>query len=249
MIIVQRTAAIALTLAIVLPSSLRAIADEQTPKNIDEGIAKLEKLLGEFKPKDARQFRMTIESERENRPEEDKPTVLIVSKGEVVIGNPYRTGGAVSFDMLESIKRTIYELGDGDKRKIVRRQQRYLAARYSLGPGDGDAWEFDAVMIAHSIPKVVGRPYMKGTVKWIPNGIQLLGIGTDSAYAAEGRLIPVANYGRIKITRNGEELSIDDEWQDYHLGTAPDGTALPFPDFKRPIGTPGKWLTGKGSRE
>lgn len=223
-------------------------ADEQLVE-ADEAMSRLQALLGEFNAMDTRQFRMIVDSEIENRPEEKKPAVLTVSKGEVVFGSPYRVGSAVAFDMVESIHRTVFELGDGQERKLLRRQQRYLAAKFSIRPVNASSWEFDAVLLAHSNPRVTGKPYLKGTVSWVKDGIKLHGIGTDSAYAAGGKLIPTATYGVIQMTRSGDELVIVDEWQNYDPGSAPDGTTLPFPDFSRPIGVGSKWLSGKGSRE
>lgn len=229
--------------------SLSAAAADPSPTSIDDGVARLQNLLGAFEAKDARQFRMTIDNEFKNQPEEDKPPVLIISKGEIVIGTPYRVGDAVAFDVIESIKRVVYELSDGDQRKEIRRQQRYMAARYCLRVDENGVWDFDITFTAHSIPSVVGMPYLKGSVNWQDDVMQLVGIGTDNSYAADGKLIRTATYGKMRFSRRDNELSIDDEWQSYQLGTDPDGNVLPFPDFDQPIGEPGPWLSGTATLE
>lgn len=238
--------AVACLLSLLSPS---ATAADPSPRTVDEGVARLQKLLGTFKAKDARQFRMTIDNEFKNQPEEDKPPVLIISNGEVVIGTPYRVGDAVAFDVVESIKRTVYELRDGDQREEIRRQQRYMAARYTLRVDENGMWDFDMTFTAHSIPSVVGMPYLKGSVNWHDDGLELVGIGTDNSYAAEGKVIRTATYGKTHLSRSDKELSVNDEWQSYHLGTDPDGNVLPFPDFDQPIGDPGPWLSGKATLE
>jgi hypothetical protein len=224
------------------------VCADEPPQDIDEGIRRLEEILGQFASKDARQFRIKIDSESEGRPKEDEPAVLTVSQGELILGNPYRVGGAAAFDMVESIRRVVSQ-GKGDERKVVRRQQRYMAARYSLRPEQEGAWSFDTVMMAHSIPSAAGRVYLTGTVQWLPNGIQLHGIGTDNVYGSDGKLIPVSVYAKVTITRENQELIVDDQWQSYHLASAPGDVLLPVPDFSRPIDKPFKWLAGKGSRE
>jgi hypothetical protein len=145
---------------------------------------------------------------------------------------------------LESVKRTIYELGDGDERTVVRRQQRYMAARWTLRVDENGVWEFDATFLAHSIPYAAGKPYLKGAVNWRNNGLELVGVGTDNAYAPDGSLTPVALYGKLKFTRDGDQLVIEDKWQFYHRVADPHGTLLPAPDFAQPVGQPNPWLSG-----
>lgn len=247
-----------LTAVVALSLGISVLAEAQTAHNsvdgatmgFEEGVTRLERLLGSYDAMDAKQFRMPIDTEIENRPEPDKPPVHIISKGELIIGNINRSGETVSFDMIESIKRTVYELQDNEQKTVNRRQQRYLLTRYTLHRGDSGEWEFDSIMIAHSIPMLVGKPYSKGSVKWLSDGIQLTGISTDRAFAADGKLIPVAVFGKITMTQGDgdDELLIEDAWQCYQLGTEPGGLSLPFPDFMRPVGSSHPWLTGKATR-
>jgi len=190
---------------------------------------------------------MRVASELTSQPEKDNSPILVESRGEVVIGTPYQIGDAVAFDMVETIKRSTYAVREDDEKSVVRRQQRYMAARFTLRVDENGVWEFDSTFAVHSTPNAVGKPYLTGAVKWLDNGVELIGIGTDNAYAADGRTIRAAVHGRIRLTRNGEALSVDDIWQAYHLGTDPDGVVLPFPDFKRPIGKSGRWLSGEAS--
>lgn len=247
-----------LTAAVALSMGISSLAGAQTAHNsevgatmgFEEGVTRLERPLGSYDPKDAKQYRMQIDTQIENRPEPDKPPVHVTSIGELIIGNIYRSGETVSFDMIESIKRTVYELDEDQQKNVTRRQQRYLLERYTLHREDSGEWEFDSVTVAHSNPILVGKPYSKGSVKWLADGIQLTGISTDRAYAADGQLIPVAVFGKITVTQGDgdDELIIEDAWQCYQLGTEPGGLALPFPDFTRPVGSSHPWLTGKATR-
>ena len=237
-------------LALILGLSLAtsALAEDgpsTAPRSSEEAFARLGTILGSFKPKDSRQFRMHIDSEEKDQPELDKPPVLIVSKGDIIFGNPYRLGGAVAFDVVESIKRVVYELGPDNQRKIIRRQQRYMANRYTLHLDETGNWEFQSTFLTHSIPDNIGRTYLKGSVKWLPDAVVLFGIATDNSYAAGGDLIHVAEYARIKLARVKDDLVISDQWQSYHLVTGPDQTSVPIPNFDKPIGKPSQWLSGK----
>jgi hypothetical protein len=160
------TAIAEMAFAGVLAASSQVLAsNDALPKDIDEGVARLEKLVGKFVPTDARQFRIKIASELKNQPEANKSPALIVSNGEVIFGTPYRIGGAVAFDMIESIKRTIYELGENGQKKITRRQQRYMAARWTLRVDEMGSWDFDCVFLTHSTPSMVGKPYWQAIPK------------------------------------------------------------------------------------
>jgi hypothetical protein len=226
-------------------------ADDEirTPKTIEDGFVKMEEVLGTFASKDARQFRKSLDNEITQQPDESAQRVRTNSKGQLVIGNPYRLGGAAAFDMVEAIKRTVERLDDAESASIIRRQQRYSVVRYTLRVNEQGVWEFDSVYTAHSIPWAIGRPYMIGAVRWLPQGFTLTGIATDDRYAADGSLIRAATVGEITFTRQGEELSLEDTWQGYHRAKSPAGVVLPFPDMSRPIGEPHAWLKGTASRD
>jgi hypothetical protein len=204
-------------------------------------------LLGRYNPGNAKQFRIVIDKEFRNKPVENEPLVLIVSRGEVLIGTPFRLGNAIAFDLVETIRRTFYELDDKDRRTKKRRQQRYLATRYMLRFDENNRWSFDSAVMVHSAPEAVGIQGLRGTVNWLKQGVQLNGIGTDNTFTADGRSIPVAVHAQIALIRAGDELYIEDTWQDYHLGVDPAGNELPYPDFSRPVGEPDSWFSRKVS--
>ncbi len=246
------TSAVAATvvLSVIVLYSLPAFASDNAtaPKTLDEGIARLEKLLGSFKPKDARQFRMKVDDESELRSDPKKPAVLVVSRGVRIFGTPYRIGNAASFDVIESISKIVYRLGKDDKKeKVVRRQQRYVAQRITLRVDKTGIWSFDLTFLAHSIPSVIGLPYLTGSVEWLPKGVQLVGMGWDYMYDSEGQLVPVANQCKINLTREGDALVLADEWQNFRRVTSADGTVMSAPDFKKPIGKIGHWFKGKAT--
>jgi hypothetical protein len=226
------------------------LGDESpAPTTIEDGFQKLEALLGHFAPKDARQFRKSLDSEIREQPEEGGPTVQTISKGQLIFGNPYRVGGAAAFDVVETINRTVKRLTGGNDGTVVRRQQRYSVERYTLRVNETGDWEFDGEFTAHSIPSAIGRPYMVGNVKWLPDGLILHGVGTDNRFAADGSLIRSAFVGEIKIVREKGDLVVDDHWQNYDRLKGPNNTLLPFPDMSRPVGEAHSWMAGKAVRD
>jgi hypothetical protein len=218
------------------------------PRTIEEGLKRLETVLGTFQSKDQKQFRMEIKNERENTPEPTKPPVLVDSKGNLIIGVPYRVGGAVAFDLIEIVQRKIYKKSE-QKKELLRQQQRYFVGRVTLRVDDAGAWDFDLNLVAHSNPGVIGKSYMSGTVVWTKNGFKLVGLGTDKAFASDGSLIPVVTKGNIQLSRDGEKLIVSDEWKSYKAAADPDGNRLFVPDYGQPVGEASQWLNGTLSVE
>ncbi len=218
------------------------------PENLNEAVSHLEKVLGTPSENNTKHFHINIDSCFEHRSEKNKPSILVENKGELIFGNPYIAGESIVFDVVESVKRKIYE-NNNDKPVLLEQPQRFLVARLSIIQGHqlNEPWPFDMVMVSHSIPKCVGRPYMKGHIKWLANGFCLIGIAIDSMYAKENRLLPVACHAVITVLRNDDQLSIQDHWQLYQLCSAPDGSILPMPDFDQPLGDGYQWLRGTGS--
>lgn len=220
-----------------------------SPQTVQDAISHLERVFGSYEPKDARQFRMTTDGEVKNQPEPTKPPVLVVSHSEAVVGTPYRVGDAVSFDLVELVRREIYAVPQKTARTLVRRQQRYIAGRWSLRHDETGVWQADLIFLVHSNPKLCGACYLIGTVNWLPNGVHIVGTARDSVYASDGSLIPVVVQGRITFIREGDELRIDDTWQNYGLRIERAGSAVVAPDFGRPLGAATTWLTGRAKRD
>ncbi|WP_062270105.1 hypothetical protein [Endozoicomonas arenosclerae] len=224
---------------------MQVVAEEAelTPKNVDEGFNQLQSVLGRSDPSQARQFRIVIDKEFKNKPLEDQPEVLIVSRGDVLVGNPYRMGQAIAFDMIEAVRLTIYEVQQNERRKKKFRENRYMAIRYVMRQDDNHQWKFESSVVSHSDPRIVESHFLKGSVKWIKNGFELDGFTESTTYTSEGKNLPVAVYAKLNFLRAGDELYIDDQWQDYALGKGPDGKTLPYPDFSQPIGRSDSWYS------
>src|SRR5262249_29982202 len=76
------------------------------PKTLNEGLARLEKVLGRQSEKDFRQWRFVIDDETRLTPDPGK-SVVIVAKGVMTYGVPVPSGGIITFDQILSTRRSI----------------------------------------------------------------------------------------------------------------------------------------------
>jgi hypothetical protein len=205
----------------------------------------MEKLLGRYDLKDPRQFRILLDKQIKNQPQADKPALLHVVKGVTIVGTPFRIGDSIAFDMVEDSGRQIYELGESDQRKLTHQQQRFSTIRYALRLDAAGLWNVDATIISHSVPVAIGRPFFKGHVVWLTDGVELTGFATDVIPTADGKFLPTVISLFIHLARQGDRLSITDRWQNYEVATGPKGDALLAPNFEKPLGDPYHWLEGK----
>ncbi len=216
-------------------------------ESLDAGFQKLQSVLGRYEPMHARQFRIIIDKEYKNKPVENEPETLTISKGEVLIGNPYRMADGIAFDTIEAIRNTFYEINKHDQRKKKFREHRYLAIRYVLRIDAEHQWHFESSVLSHSDPAVVESHALTGNVDWLKNGFELTGFTSGVAYTAGVKPLPIAVYAQLKFIRAGDELYIDDRWQDYKMTKGPNGKLLPFPDFNQPVGRPQSWYSREAS--
>ncbi|KEQ17748.1 hypothetical protein [Endozoicomonas numazuensis] len=243
----KRAMTIASTAVSILIWPLFAEETVPSPVNLDEGFQHLQSVLGRYEPMQARQFRIVIDKEFKNKPVENEPEILTVSKGEVLIGNPYRMGDAVAFDMIEAIRQTVYEIIKNDQRKKKFLEHRYLAIRYIMRMDDDHQWHFESTILSHSDPRIVESQGLKGSVDWLKSAFELTGITSGTTNTAEGKTLPVAIYAQLKFTCAGDELYIEDRWQDYQMAKGPNGKLLPFPDFRQPVGRSESWYSREAS--
>lgn len=239
------TGALALAAILVLP--LCAVESAPSLENLDAGFQHLQSVLGRYEPLQARQFRIIIDKEYKNKPVENEPETLTIAKGDVLIGNPYRIGDAIAFDTIEAIRCTVYEIYKHDQRKKKFREHRYLAIRYVLRMDAYHQWYFESSVLSHSDPAVVESHALKGSVDWLKHGFELTGFTPGVAYTAGAKPLPVAVYAQLKFIRAGDELYIEDRWQDYKMTKGPNGKSLPFPDFSQPVGRPQSWYSREDS--
>lgn len=219
-----------------------------SPKNVAEAIKRLTDVFGKHDPKNSRQFRVALEKDETQQPEENQPKVRDKTSGLTIYGTPYQLGEAACFDIVQNHRRTVFRL-DADKEPIViRRQERYFVARVSIRCMESAAWEFQMTFLSHSNPDAIDKTYLKGTVKWLNDGFQLDGIATDEVYIASGELIPSVQMAEVRYLRHPEYLEIKDQWQGFHWTEGPQGDKKAIPDLKRPIGNPSSWLEGKSDQ-
>jgi hypothetical protein len=215
-----------------------AVADDRAadaPKALDEGLARLEKLLGRQSEKDFRQWRFVIDDETRLTPDPGK-SVVIVAKGVMTYGVPVRSGGIITFDEILSTHRSLFHVGDGEKRTLSRGVENHTAVRYTLHQASSGDWFFDAVSLSHNIPQFRDRPSETGRVNWLADGIELVGMGTDEFLRQGSKLAPCAFVMRRKLTRNGDRLTESLRSKTYEFARSPERDVLPIPDFSRPFG-------------
>jgi hypothetical protein len=198
-------------------------------------LARLEKLLGRQSEKDFRQWRFVIDDETRLTPDPGK-SVVIVAKGVTTFGVPVQSGGIITFDQILSTRRSIFDVGDGEKRTLSREVENHTAVRYTLHQTSSGDWFFDSVSLSHNIPQFRDRPSQIGRVNWLADGIELLGAGTDEFFRQGGKLAPGTVIMRRKLTRDGDRLTESLQSKTYEFARSPEGDVLPVPDFSRPFG-------------
>ncbi|WP_406698680.1 hypothetical protein V5E97_07310 [Singulisphaera sp. Ch08] len=205
------------------------------PQSVDDGQVRLEKLLGRFLKNNNRQWRFVYDDETQMTPESGKP-IIVVRKGIMTYGVPVRSGDLITFDSIESLQRTIYDSSEGGKRTLSRELQNHSTMRYYLRRSLSGDWFFDTIMLSHSDPEFRDRPYFRGRVNWLADGIELVGLGTDNFFRQGGELFPGAFLSRRKLKQEGNRLVQTIRHQGYQLAKGPEGDILPIPDFSQPVG-------------
>ena len=205
------------------------------PKSLEEGMARLETLLGRYTDQDNRQWRFVLDDEVRTVPEPEKP-IVVVMKGTQTYGVPVQSGNLIAFDFLLTTQRTIFNEGEEGKRTLSRKIQNHQTLRYHLRRSLSGDWFYDAVALSHSIPEFRDRPLETGRVNWLANGIELVGLGTDNFFRQGGRLVTGAFLVRRKLIREGNRLVEALRSQCYDLAKGSDADVLPIPDFSKPFG-------------
>lgn len=218
-------------------SSFAGQEPAEAPKTIEEGLSRLEELLGCYTEQDNRQWRFVYDDEVETTPEPGKP-IVIVRKGIMTYGVPVRSGDMITFDVILSLQRSIYDGSKGGRRTLSREIQNHSVLRYYARPTLSGDWFYDAAFLSHSVPDFRDRPFERGRVNWLPNAIELVGTGIDEFFRQEGTLVTGAYLSRKTLSREGDRLVERTHTQTYELADNPDGDALPIPDFSKPFGDP-----------
>jgi uncharacterized protein (TIGR03067 family) len=178
------------------------------------------------------------EAETKQRPDPAQPEILLVFKGLRVIGLPFREPESIGFDEVSQWRSQIYDLGEGGKKTLTRRQSSHNVTRYSLSLKSG-VWLVSGTMLSNGVHDGMGKSAFQGIVKWHADGFQLVGnIGIQHYYAAGGKLILGTGHGSTRYLRQGDHLVLKSRFQSYHLAADPEENILTVPDFKRPFGSP-----------
>lgn len=213
-------------------------AADKAPQTLEEGMQRMEKILGTYDEDDQHEWRVPMSFETKQRPDPAKPEILIVFQGLKVVGQPFRQPGAISFDETWQWKRQVFDLGAGDSRTLTRSQESHNVTRYTL-TRTGDKWFVDGTMLSNGIHSSIGKPTFQGGVTWRDDGIEFIGHeGVDRFYAAEGKFVMGAAFGTRQFLRQGDLLILKANMQPCQLAVGPQGQTLKFPDLTKPIGTP-----------
>lgn len=213
---------------------------KHAPKTIDEGMVRLEKILGRNDPDDQLEWRLPTDYNFKMKPKPSEPEVLLTSKGIKVVGRPFREQESVSFDDVEQWERQVYDLAEDGKKTLTRTQRSHNVTRFSISLKAG-VWFVSGAMLTNGVHGTIGKPAFSGAVRWHDDGFEFIGNeGLGKYYAAGGNLILGTSQASIRYSRDGNRLVMKQQSQGYYLASDPEGTVLTFPDFKKPIGTPFK---------
>ena len=69
-----------------------------SPTTLEEGLARVEKVLGRHNPDDQLEWRVPTDFEHKTRPNSTEPEILMVFKGLKVVSHPFREPESFSFD-------------------------------------------------------------------------------------------------------------------------------------------------------
>lgn len=220
------------------------IADEvkesntEAPTTLDEGLARVEQVLGRHNPDDQLETRVPTDFEHKSRPNPAEPEVLMVFKGLKVVSHPFREPESFSFDEVWQWQRQVFDLADDGKQTLTRTQRSHNVTRYSLFLKSG-VWFVNGTMLTNGVHNIIGKPAFQGTVKWHPDGFEFVGsTSTDRYYAAGGKFILGTSHGGVRYLQKKDRLVVKTRFQSYHVATDPEGNILTSPDFERPFGTP-----------
>ena len=209
-----------------------------SPTTLEEGLARVEKVLGRHNPDDQLEWRVPTDFEHKTRPNSTEPEILMVFKGLKVVSHPFREPESFSFDEIWQWERQVFDLAEDGKKTLTRTQRSHNVTRYSLSLNSG-VWLVNGTMLTNGVHNSIGKSTFQGTVKWHPDGFEFVGsTSTGRYYAAGGKLILGTSHGSIRYFRKEDCLVIKTRVQSYQLATDPEGNTLTSPDFKRPFGTP-----------
>lgn len=207
------------------------------PKSIEEGLARMEQILGRYQSDNQAEWRIPTEFEFRHRPDPKDNEVLVRFKGIKTIGNPYRSGQSLCFDETMQWQRSVYDVDSEGRESLSKTQTSHYNLRYALTQRSG-VWLAEGAMLSNGVHESNGKNAFAGVVKWHADGFELIGsVGIDQYYAAGGKLILGTDFGKNVFFRRIGRLNLMTQRQPYHLATHSDGTLTAFPDFARPIGT------------
>jgi hypothetical protein len=210
-------------------------AASEAPADLATGLTRLEKLLGRYDVNRVQQWRFIDKQEIASTPEPGK-SIVTVSDGVQTYSTPYRSGDFLVFDCTKVSTRSVYDLGKSNQRTLSRQVETSSVNRYLLSRSTSGDWFFEMQLVSNSVPEFNGRPYESGYVKWLPDGLELVGTYRDEAFAAGGKLIPCVGLYHLQLTRVKNCLNAKTRDQRYGFLKDPDGGRLPLPDFSQPSG-------------
>jgi hypothetical protein len=207
------------------------------PKSIEEGLARMERMLGRYQSDNQVEWRIPSEFEFRHQPDPNDKEVLIRFKGMKTIGSPYLSGQSLCFDETMQWQRSVFDDDADGREALTKTQTSHYSLRYSLTQRSG-VWLAEGTMLTNGVQETMGKNAFSGIVKWHVDGFELIGgIGIEQYYGAGGKLILGTDFGKNGFFRRMGRLNLATHRQPYHLATHSDGTLTAYPDFARPIGT------------
>lgn len=157
------------------------------PKSIEEGLARLEQILGRYQSDNQAEWRIPTEFEFRHRPDPKDNEVLVRFKGVKTIGNPCRSGQSLCFDETMQWQRSVYDVDSEGRESLTRIQTSHYNLRYSLTQRSG-VWLAEGTMLSNGVHESSGKTAFSGVVKWHADGFELTG-----SMESNSIMRPVAN--------------------------------------------------------
>ena len=205
---------------------------EGAPGTVEEGLERLEQLLGEFDPNHAKLWWRRSCRAKPTPSSAEKPELLHIMEDTTTLSAPYRYGEQLAFDRIHRRRAWNYDIDATGRRELTWSQHRHSAVRYLFRRGSSGIWFVQRQMRSHSSPQWVGRTHDSGIVIWTETGLKVVSVGIDYFIQADGKRREAPIYTWHRFERDGDILRTAGSYRYYEFATGPDELPLPIPDFE-----------------
>lgn len=231
---------VGLTMLPPLAAQEETSADDSVPApaTVEEALQHIEGVLNTKQEGAGALWTFPRFRESTTRPDSKKGEVRTIMKSQTTCGGAVRYGDTIRFNEISQWNRNVYDVGDDGELTLTGRFDGHNHLTFSIRLFQGQ-WFFERNMVTHNLPYYRDVSFGQGSVAWLENGFELSGVGgLGERFGPEGSLILSINYFQLKYVRDGEQLIMSLNTQDYHPVKGPQGELLAFPDFDEPIGAP-----------